>query len=255
MIEQAFSKQLRGDNAMAYFERDDIRLYYEEHGSGYPLLLFAPGGLKSAVELWQNSPWNPIVELAPHFRVIAMDQRNAGRSTAPVKDGDGWHTFAHDHIALLDHLRIDKTLLLGGCIGGPYCLGVMEAAPARVAAAVLQQPIGATNENQSLFYDLFNGWAEEVRPRLPAVEDAAWTHFRSNMFDGDFVYNVSRDFVSACQTPMLVLMGNDDYHPAEISREIVRLAPNATLIENWKSPQRDRTVERVVEFLLEHSRA
>ena len=40
------------------------------------------------------------------------------------------------------------------------------------------------------------------------------------MYDGDFDFNVGRDFVAACQVPMLVLMGNDAYHPMQTSREI-----------------------------------
>ena len=48
---------------------------------------------------------------------------------------------------------------------------------------------------------------------------------------------------------MLALMGSDVFHPEAISREIVDLAPNATLIENWKNPQKDNTVQIVVDFL------
>ena len=91
---------------MPSFERGQTKLYYEETGTGFPILLFAPGGMRSAIGFWENSPWNPIKVLSPHFRVIAMDQRNAGRSTAPVTAGDGWHTYADDHVALLDHLGV-----------------------------------------------------------------------------------------------------------------------------------------------------
>jgi hypothetical protein len=69
------------------------------------------------------------------------------------------------------------------------------------------------------------------------------------MFDGDFVFNVDRDFVRGCETPMLVLMGTDVFHPEVISREIADLAPNATLIENWMDPEKDNTVQNVIDFL------
>ena len=61
---------------MPVFKRDDVELYYEEHGTGFPVLLIAPGGMRSAVSFWERTPWNPIDQLAPHYRVIAMDQRN-----------------------------------------------------------------------------------------------------------------------------------------------------------------------------------
>jgi len=74
------------------------------------------------------------------------------------------------------------------------------------------------------------------------------------MYDGDFVFNVSRDFVRGCQTPMLVLLGNDLYHPSETSREIVALAPNAELVERWKEPEAvAEAVRRVREFLRRHA--
>ena len=238
---------------MAVFQRDDINIHYEEFGGGFPILLFAPGGMRSAVSFWRGSQWNPIAALAPHFRVIAMDQRNAGRSTAPVAGSDGWHTYTEDHLALLDHLEIDKTHLLGGCIGGPYAFGVIQNAPQRVAAAVLQQPIGNDGNNRELFFAMFDQWAEGVRQQQNDVSAAAWESFRCNMFDRPFLYNTSREFVAACQTPLLVLMGNDPYHPEAISRAIADLAPNARLVEQWKNPDADGTVQTVVEFLQEHT--
>src|SRR6266852_4701856 len=75
---------------MPVFERAGVSLYYEEFGSGYPLLLFAPGGMRSSIDFWRHSPFDPTAELAQDFRVIAMDQRNAGRSRAPISAADGW---------------------------------------------------------------------------------------------------------------------------------------------------------------------
>ena len=238
---------------MALFRKENTVLHYEEHGSGFPVLLFAPGGMRSAAAFWENGEWNPVAALAPHFRVIAMDQRNAGRSTAPITSDDGWHTYTDDHIALLDHLGIDKTHLLGGCIGGPYCMGVIERAPERVAAAVLQQSIGNDGGNRELFFAMFDQWANGLREAMPSVSEETWRSFRANMFDKPFLYNVSPVFVAACPTPLLVLMGNDPYHPESISREIARLAPDARLVERWKDAEQDGTAATVVEFLKTHT--
>ena len=234
---------------MARFERGEISLHYEIHGDGFPILLFAPGGMRSAIPFWRGSEWDPIETLSPHFQVIAMDQRNAGQSRAPVSGDDGWHTYTADHIALLDHLGVEKTHLLGGCIGGPYCFGVMQRAPDRVAAAVLQQSIGDSGANRELFHAMFDQWAVDVKASKPDVTEAEWASFRSNMFDQEFVYNVSREFVAGCRTPMLVLMGSDPFHPEATSREIAALAPNARLVEQWKNAADDGTVATVVEFL------
>ncbi|MCH2185246.1 alpha/beta hydrolase [Myxococcota bacterium] len=237
---------------MPIFVQGDTELYYEETGEGFPILLFAPGGMRSAISFWAQSPWNPIEALSDHFRVIAMDQRNAGRSQGSISGDDGWGTYTRDHIALLDHLEIERCHLLGGCIGGPYCLGVIQQDPQRVAAAVLQQPIGF-EDNRSAFYEMFDAWAEDLRSRYPHLTNADWESFRSNMYDGDFVFNVTRNFVAQCATPLLVLMGNDLYHPQSTSREIAASAPQAQLIEDWKSSEGLPTaIESVRNFFLEH---
>jgi len=56
-----------------------------------------------------------------------------------------------------------------------------------------------------------------------------------NLFGSDFVYSVSRDFVRACATPLLVLPGNDARHPKAVGEEIAALAPNARLFSDWDS--------------------
>lgn len=235
---------------MATFKRGEVSIYYEEFGAGFPLLLFAPGGMRSSIEFWPKSPFDPTVEFASDFRVIAMDQRNAGKSVAPISAQDGWHTYTEDHLALLDHLGIDKCHVMGGCIGGSYDLSIMKAAPDRITSAVLQQPIGSSPKNGELFLQMFDGWAKALKAARPEIDEKAFAPFRDRMYGGDFVFAVTRDFVKSCPIPMLILCGNDDYHPLETSTEIAKLAPNAQIIMNWKTPDVVRdTVKRVSEFL------
>ena len=238
---------------MPLFERAGVSLYYEEYGAGYPLLLFAPGGMRSCIDFWRRSFFDPIVELEPDFRIIAMDQRNAGRSRAPISATDGWETYASDHLALLDHLGVRRAHVMGGCIGSSYCLGLINLAPERVAAAVLQNPIGLSPENRAAFYEMFDSWASDLRKARPELSEAAFRAFRARMYDGDFVFSVSRDFVRTCRTPMLVLAGDDLYHPGPTSEEIASLAPDAELILKWKTPDTaPAAVARVRAFLKAH---
>jgi len=238
---------------MPIFERDDVQLYYEEHGAGFPVLLIAPGGMRSAASFWEGTPWNPIEQLAPHYRVIAMDQRNAGRSVAPVRATDSWHVYTADQLALLDHLGVERFHVAGMCIGGPYIMGLIHAAPHRVTSAVVMQTIGLHNNRQA-FFEMFDSWANELKPMRSGVSADAWEAFKQSMYSGEFLFNVSREFVSTCQTPLLVLLGNDLHHPAESSCELAALAPHATLIEYWKEPEHHAAVKQAVErFLAEHT--
>ncbi len=237
---------------MPTYQRDGAEIYYEEAGSGYPLLLIAPGGMRSAISFWDNTPWNPIEQLKDQYRVIAMDQRNAGQSAAPVSADDGWATYTADQLGLMDHLGIDRFHVAGMCIGGPYCLGLIEAAPERVASATLFQTIGRDG-NQDAFYAMFDDWAEPLKARMG--DAAAWQGFRENMYGGDKVlFNVDADFVRTVQTPLLVLKGDDLYHPASSSLLIAETAPNVTFIDDWKEgPARDSAMHEFAEFLAAHS--
>jgi pimeloyl-ACP methyl ester carboxylesterase len=134
---------------MAVLKRDDAEIHYEEYGAGYPILLFAPGGMRSAAAMWLAPPggpprvWNNWIELlSQDYRVITMDQHNAGNSVGAIEADHGWDTYAADQLALMDHLGIDRFNTLGGCIGSSFCLKMAEVAPARVNAMVLQNPIG-----------------------------------------------------------------------------------------------------------------
>jgi pimeloyl-ACP methyl ester carboxylesterase len=149
---------------MPVFERGAVSLYYEEFGpdDAYPLLLIAPGGMRSHGGFWHTSPFDPTVELADEFRVIAMDQRNAGRSRAPIDADDGWPTYRDDQLALLDHLGIKRCHVMGGCIGCSYGLALVEAEPERITSAVLQNPIGISQGNRSAFEGMFDDWAAEL---------------------------------------------------------------------------------------------
>lgn len=240
---------------MPIYERDGASIYYEDSGEDLPaILLIAPGGMKSAIGFWENTPWDPREHLRGQFRTIAMDQRNAGSSTAPVSGEDGWHTYTADQLGLMNHLRIQRFHVAGMCIGGPYCLGLIEAAPERVVSAILFQPIGRDN-NRDAFYAMFDDWASAQKPRMAEVSPEAWSSFRENMYGGDNVlFNLDEAFVAACTTPLLVLMGNDLYHPQSTSRMLAETAPNVTFIESWKEGEaRDAAMKLCLKFLLQNA--
>jgi len=218
---------------MPLFEHGDARLHYEISGSGFPVLLIAPGGMRSTVGFWKQMTWNPLDALVDDFQLIAMDQRNAGQSTAPITAADSWHTYTADQLALMDHLDIDRFAVAGMCIGGPYIAGLIQAAPERVAAAVMLQPIGL-DDNRQAFYEMFDAWRTEIAADHPEADPQAFDSFRSNMYDGEFLFNTTRDQARELETPTLLLMGDDLYHPESTSRELAELLPNATLIERWK---------------------
>ena len=218
---------------MAFHDHGDVHIHYQSLGDGYPVLLIAPGGMRSEGGFWDRMAWNPKVSLVDTYRVIAMDQRNAGRSTGPVAADHGWETYAADQLGLLDHLGIETCHVVGMCIGGPYIAGLLRAAPERFASAVMLQPVGIDGNRHAL-EDMFDAWAADIADAHPHMSEQDWQSFRTNMWGGDFLLTASAAQMAQVDTPLLVLMGDDLYHPESTSRALVEAAPAATLVEDWK---------------------
>ena len=227
---------------MPFYERGDVRIHYEEAGSGFPLLVIPGGGLNSTIAglASQSHPFNPFDAFKDEFRVISADLRNAkgGQSTGPLETDRPWDAYTDDQIGLMDHLGIREFLVLGFCIGGPFIWNMLQRAGDRVIAAVPAQPSGWRPEMPSLSYDNnMKTWGPELCARRPDITMERVDKFLTNMYSAraDFVYTVTRDFVRGCQTPILVLPDDVPAHPYAVAMETVRLAPNAQVsLFPWK---------------------
>jgi hypothetical protein len=78
--------------------------------------------------------------------------------------------------------------------------------------------------------------------------------FYANLYGPGFAYSVDRDFVKGCETPCLVLAGNDAAHPFAIAEEIAQLLPNAEFIPEWKEGKALlAATARMKQFLSDHT--
>jgi len=250
--------------ASRVYQRGPVRIHYEEAGAGFPLMLIAGGGLNSSIELLRRGdPFDPFAEFANEFRCIGADLRNAngGQSSGPLEIERPWDAYTDDHIGLMDHLGIDKFMVLGFCIGGPFIWNLLERAPNRVVAAVLAQPSGSRPEMRDLFYDNnMKGWGPALAARRPDVTMDMVDRFLTRMYrtNADFVFTVTRDFVRSCQTPVLILPDDVPAHPYAVAMEAAMLAPKAQVsIYPWKEPKEriPLAVRHIRSFLRAHRQA
>jgi pimeloyl-ACP methyl ester carboxylesterase len=258
----AFAQQTgQGGAAERFFENGAVRIHFEEAGSGFPLLLIAGGGLNSTISgLKRGDPFNAIEEFKGEYRCIASDLRNAnaGQSSGPLEIDRPWDAYTDDHLGLMDHLGVEKFMVMGFCIGGPFIWNLLKRAPDRIVAAVLAQPSGSRPEMRDYFYDAnMKGWGPTLTARRPDISMEMVDKFLTKMYrtNPDFVFTVTRDFVRNCQTPVLILPDDIPAHPYAVAMEAAMLAPKAEVsMFPWKEPKEriPLAVRQIRSFLRAH---
>lgn len=250
---------------MPTYEKGAVCIYYEDHGSGFPLLIIPGGGLNSTIAGLREArtPFDPIETFKGEYRCIAADLRNAseGQSIGPLEVERPWDAYTDDHLSMMDHLGIDKFLVLGFCIGGPFIWNLLKRAPGRVVAGVLAQPSGSRPEKRGIFYEgNMKGWGPELVKRRSDITMETVDRFLTKMYrtDDDFVFTVTRDFVRGCKTPVLILPDDIPQHPYAVAMESAMLAPNSEVsMFPWKEPMEriPLAVRQIRSFLKAHRAA
>ena len=228
----------QGGADASFYEKGSVRIHYEETGTGLPLLVIPGGGLNSTIAGLGTHPFNPMEEFSGEDRP--------------------WDAHTDDHLGVMDHLGIDRFMVLGFCIAGPFIWNLLRRAPDRVVAAVLAQPSGWSPETPTLFYDNnMQGWGPDLVQRRPEITMDRVDAFLTKMYldNQDFVFTVTRDFVRQCQTPVLTLPDDIPAHPYAVAMETAMLAPKSEVsMFPWKEP-RERiplAVRQIRSFLRAH---
>jgi len=261
-VPRAFAQQAGQGGTGKFYEKGPVRIYYEEAGSGFPLLLLPGGGLNSTIAgLKGGNPFPAIDEFKGEYRCITADLRNApsGQSTGPVEVDRPWESFADDQLGLMDHLGIDKFMVMGFCIGGPFIGSLLKRAPNRVVAAVMAQPVGWRPEMRDRKYQgaFWSGWPAQITAKRSEITMQTADQFVTKMFETnpDFLFTVTRDFMRNCQNPILVLPDDVPAHPLAVAMECAMLAPKAEVsIFPWKEPKEriPLAVRQIHSFLKAH---
>lgn len=115
---------------MPYVKANGIKIYYEIHGEGEPVVLI--GGLGSQLQSWSTQ----IPIYSEKFKVIVFDNRGAGKSDKP-DPGYTIEDMADDTVGLLDHIQIEKASFIGKSMGGMIAQWIGIKYPERVNKLVM----------------------------------------------------------------------------------------------------------------------
>lgn len=223
-----------------FIKANGLNIYYEEHGSGNPLVLLH-GGLGSSTGTRQFVP-----ALSKHFRVITPDTRGHGKTDNPSGEFS-YRLLADDLAAMIQRLELDEPLVCGWSDGGQTALELGMHYPGLAKALVVgaawfkfsesyQESLrdmgleGPGRVNYEQTEKAFPGFVDVLRNIHEPGPDY-WKDLLkqiSIMWWQPLGYN-SGDF-ERIVVPTLILVGDrDPIVPAEEAAEMYRLIPNAEL--------------------------
>lgn len=225
---------------MPYTSANGIEIFYESHGDGPPVV-FAHGRGGCHLSWWQQVP-----ALRDRFRCVTFDHRGFGYSR-DIDDGPGRHAFADDLAALLDHLSIERSYLVGQSMGGWTCLSFAVAYPNRTAGLVLADTSAGINDQS-----IFSAYRARGEPPVNVFDRALSAAFKERDPVKAFLYaeisalsqppneslmelllsedGPTPEVLADFKVPALLIVGEDDIVvPPEIARICAGFIPGARL--------------------------
>ncbi len=223
---------------MPTIEIDGFHLYYESQGKGTPLVFAHGVGGNHA------SWFNQVPVFSESYQTVVFDHRGFGNSR-DVEGGPGRSRFVGDLEALLDHLEIEKTILVAQSMGGTTCTAFTVEHPERVSALVLAdtvlglelpEPIATEYERVRKAGDGL-GQLERVlgpgtRNNEPVISSLYLEIASFNMVDRHTLSGRSAshtvDELAAAGVPIQFIVGTDDVlAPPHIVRAVHELVPGS----------------------------
>lgn len=251
-----------------YAPVNGIKMYYEIHGEGKPLVLIHGGG--STIE---TSFETILPLLAETYKVIAVELQAHGH-TSDREAPESFQQDANDVVTLLQHLKINKASFLGFSNGGQTAMQIGISYPNIVDKLIITS---AFYKRNGAMEGLFENLEKATINDMPAVYKEAYLKINNdtaalqNMFEKDRARMVafkdwSEEEVASIKAPTLIIAGNEDVVTPEHAVEMKRKIPNSKLLllpgnhgsfigermtmkENSKLPL--LTVEVIGEFLSE----
>jgi pimeloyl-ACP methyl ester carboxylesterase len=275
---------------MPFATLDGIKTHYRKEGAGPYLLMMAPRGFDSTLQSWDHGKWqdmNAIESLSKHFTVIAYDRRESGQSGGRVEVLT-WKAFAQHAKLLIEHLGVDRTFVLGVCMGVGVATQFALLYPEACAGIVLAQPVGGHRwkNRMHLFFDRHIAYVREngletvcarakgknfmrdpeAGPWASAIaNDTSFAEIfvkqdresyldlvarsRDAMFPDTFVSGPPPDELMEIDTAASIWPGDDASHSTSSAHQLRELMPRMEFWDTHPSKQTaDNMLERIIAF-------
>ena len=262
-----------------------LKINYAVQGNGPPMIMLSPGGFDSNIDGWSSrSVWKelrPLETLAKEFTMIAYDRREAGQSGGRVEPHT-WYMWAAEAVALLDHLKIDRAWIIGGCMGVSVASAIGAHFPERCLGLLMHWPVGGfrwrakghLNFNKHIGFARANGlaavaarakkaagfWADpESGPWATVLaQDEAFAakyvkqdleqylaivaYSRDTVFDDTMPSGATGEQLMAIKLPSFIMSGDDASHATSAAHALRELIPGSVLSPLMPPQQNAATV-------------
>ena len=270
---------------------DGITTRYEVVGSGPPLLMYSPGGFDATLEKWTTLGVYAKIKLLDHlpkkYSCVIFDRRECGESGGRIEHVT-WAHYVAQGKGLLDHLKIQRAHLMGGCMGVCSVIAFGVAHPETTLSMILWWPVGGAKyringhlrfaehlayvqqhglepvvslakEGKTFGADPRGGpWASVIRQDHAFAESYAKLDVEKykliaaamarTLFDRDTAPGAEPEDLFGLNVPVLVVPGRDQSHATSAARYLEECLPRA---EYWDVPVAEQTEESAAPRLLE----
>lgn len=213
-----------------YAPVNGLKMYYEIHGDGRPLVLLHGSFMSIDLNFAQLIP-----ELAKNHKIIAVEMQGHGR-TADINRPYSYSALASDIDGLLNHLKIDSADVLGYSLGGTVAFQLAINHPKRVSRLVIVS---------SVFK--FNGWIQTARDLFPTIkpeffentplkteydrlapDKSHWKDWVNKMIASEAIpFDLGAENIKAIKSPVLIISGDNDGVDLDHIAEMYRLCGGA----------------------------
>jgi pimeloyl-ACP methyl ester carboxylesterase len=226
------SAQIRTGRTTGYAPVNGIKMYYEIHGEGTPLVLIHGGGSTIQTSFGRILPL-----LAQHYKVIAVELQAHGHTS----DRDAPESFeqdADDVAALLQHLSINHAHILGFSNGGNTAMRIAMRHPELVNKLVI---ISSFYKREGMVPGFFEGMQHATIDNMPELLKTYYLQINNDqkalltMFTKDrdrmlHFNDWSDDELRSVKAPAFLICGDRDVVTTEHTLKMSRLIPNAQLM-------------------------
>jgi pimeloyl-ACP methyl ester carboxylesterase len=224
------------ETTSGYADVNGLHMYYEECGSGSPLVLLHGGMLSIDLSFATLIP-----DLAARHRVIGVEMQGHGR-TADIEREITPAALAGDIVALLDELGIERAHVFGHSLGAAVTFELAVSYPERVRSVV---PASASVRMEGMHEDLTDPAKQATSSRMPTQQDFADMQETYSKLSphpehfGDFLASLSStaadlqgwsdEQLAGITAPTLLIIGDHDFTTVEHGALMLELIPGATL--------------------------